>query len=348
MTNWLDIANTFVNLETMRRVGDISREQQMVSNNLLVTEQQKQRDNALLSQLVDILVKVRKFIGDNQFLDAFLSSGIGIIIFNQSYSQIVNAEIRIKASDIQFKLLETIHSFAFDSSLKTKLQSAVTQYLLSFHNLILDALSELKQPECVSITSQHIKNNILHTGDYVFTEKDLWLNGTLFFKKETLYQVTDIVQDIGLGGFALEVEDKNYFVYFAAKGDESRWAENFLFFSPSAPSFYKEIKSWKICDRLFGNEFWEQNAKSLLTEIPDIYNRSLEESRITRQNLHDIIIKYTNIKNEILFKTLQTRKKEHIERQQILVLKLSARKPIVVIMLSLIILFSIIIILFGR
>ena len=60
MADWIEIANTLINLQNQQRLGDISRAEQQTADHLATIEYQKQHDNALLSQLVDVVVKVRK------------------------------------------------------------------------------------------------------------------------------------------------------------------------------------------------------------------------------------------------------------------------------------------------
>src|SRR5208283_6090626 len=97
MSNWLEITNTFINLETMRRVGDLSYAQQQAASHMLETEFTKEQDNARLSHLVDLLVKIRQFLQDKQYLDALISAGVGTVAFRQLYPQIVDADTKLKA-----------------------------------------------------------------------------------------------------------------------------------------------------------------------------------------------------------------------------------------------------------
>jgi DNA-binding helix-hairpin-helix protein with protein kinase domain len=110
MANWLEITNTVINLETLGKVNNLAKAQQQVADQMLAVELRKQRDNAILSQLVDIVVKVRQLLQDNQFLDAVLSSGVGLLAFSDLYSKIIDAETKLKSSDIQIKLVETIRT----------------------------------------------------------------------------------------------------------------------------------------------------------------------------------------------------------------------------------------------
>ena len=145
MADWLEIANTFINLQTLQRVGEISFTQQQVASQTLAAEAKRERDNALLSQLVDIVVNVRQLLQSKQYFDALLTAGLGLAAFKQLYSRIVNAETRLKASDIQVKLLEGISQMVTDTFTRTSIETALVKYLSramdSIHQILTDSNS---------------------------------------------------------------------------------------------------------------------------------------------------------------------------------------------------------------
>ena len=58
MADWLKVVDTIVGIETLGKVGDLSRAQQQVANQMAVIEDRKQRDNAIQAEFVDAIVKI--------------------------------------------------------------------------------------------------------------------------------------------------------------------------------------------------------------------------------------------------------------------------------------------------
>lgn len=55
MADWLKITNTFIDIETKQRVGNLSRAQQQIANLTMAIEPCKQIDSALLSRRFDVV-----------------------------------------------------------------------------------------------------------------------------------------------------------------------------------------------------------------------------------------------------------------------------------------------------
>ncbi|MGB8658130.1 MAG: hypothetical protein WCE90_10165 [Candidatus Zixiibacteriota bacterium] len=304
MADWLEITNTYINLQTMERVGDVSRAQQQVANQMLAVEYRKQQDNALLSKLVDILVKVRQFIQDEQFLDALLSAGVGTLAFKQVYPQILDAETKLKASDIQVKLLETMRSTVSEPSFKQTLQSSLAQYLSSIHGRLAQTLPQLKQSQHHLVLLNRKHEPAIAVGKELTPIQDATglSSKIVVFRKGQLYSVVE-VNTTGTKGFYL-INDygQKWYLFFGKKGGTNLFA----FFDPPLPSLEKEIVVWELCDKLFGDEFLNENLKSVQTEMLALIQQAYDHAKLTRASLASSVQEYKQLRQGIVNRALQS------------------------------------------
>jgi hypothetical protein len=304
MANWLEITNTFINLETMQRVGDLSRAQQQVADHMVATELRKQNDNALLSQLVDVVVKVRQFIQDRQFLDALLSAGVGALAFKHLYPQIIDADTKLKASDIQVKLLETIRQTISDDSIKQSILISLAQYLTTFSRLLENTLTEFEQSHHQLVWLNPKEEWKIDIGEEFTPIQDIIDPTTKIniFRKGNLYRVIN-VDTIGKKGFYLTNDfGQNWHLFFGNNGG----ADLFAFFDPPLPSLEKEVASWELCDGLFKDDFLQENLKSVRLQMLELYQQSYDRANIVKNKISQAVLGYRNIRQQILNKALQS------------------------------------------
>jgi hypothetical protein len=304
MANWLEITNTFINLNTMQRVGDLSRAQQQAANQMLALELRKQQDNTLLSQLVDVLVKVRQFLQDKQYFDALLCSGVGVLAFKQVYPQIVDADTKLKASDIQVRLLETMRSTISDDSIRSSLQTLLAQYLSTLKGRVQQSLAQLEDGGHRLFWLNPAEDWEIDIGEEFTPIQDLInpSNKVVIFRKGNLYKVVD-VNTSGTNGFYL-INDlgQKWYLFFGKNGG----ADLFAFFDPPLPSSEVEIAGWELCERLFSDEFLVENLKSVRSDMLNIYVQAWEQAQVLRPQLVESVSQYKQLRQNIVNRSLQT------------------------------------------
>lgn len=304
MANWLEITNTFINFETMQRVGDLSQAQQQVANQMLAVELRKQRDNALLSQLVDIVVKVRQFIQDKQFFDALLSAGVGALAFKQLYPQIVDADTKLKASDIQVKFLDTIRSTVADTTIRVSIQASLADYLSTIKNLLQPLLPESNPVSHKLVWLDPSKDWEFDVGEEFTPVQDVINLATkvVMFRRGNLYKVIEVNNSSPKGFYLINDFGQKWYLFFGKKGG----ADLFAFLDPSIPNFDQAIASWELCDKLFSNEFLTENLKSVCPDMLDIYRRAFEQSALTKDQLLTKISQYKHFREVVVQRALQS------------------------------------------
>lgn len=288
----------------MQRVGDVSRAQQQVATQMLAVEYRKQQDNALLSRLVDIFVKVRQFNQDEQFLYALLSAGVGALAFKQVYPQILDAETKLKASDIQVKLLETMRSIISDPAVKQTLQLSFAQYLSSVNEFFVQALPQLKQSQYQLVLLNRKVECKITVGKELTPIQDVidLSSKIVIFHKGQLYTVVE-VKTAGTKGFYLinDLGQKRY-LFFGWKGGASLFA----FFDPPLPSLEKEIAVLELCDKLFSEEFLNENLKSVQSEMLALIQQAYDHAKLTRASLASSVQEYKQLRQGIINRALQS------------------------------------------
>lgn len=304
MANWLEITNTFINFETMQRVGDLSQAQQQVANQMLAVEFRKQRDNALLSQLVDIVVKVRHFLQDKQFFDALLSAGVGALAFRQLYPQIVDADTKLKASDIQVKLLDTIRSTVADISTRASIESSLADYLTTIKNLLQPLLPQPNPPSHKLVWLDPSKEWQFDVGEEFTPIQDVINLATkvVMFRRGNLYKIIEVNNTATKGFYLINDFGQKWYLFFGKNGG----ADLFAFLDPPIPNFDQEIAGWELCDKLFSNEFLIENLKSVRSDMLDIYRRAFEQSALTKDHLVIKISQYRQFRQTLVQQALQS------------------------------------------
>ena len=321
MANWLEITSTFINYQTLQRVSDLSNAQQQVANQMLAVELRKQKDNALLSQLVDIVVKVRQFVQDRQFLDALLSSCVGVIAFKQLYPRIVDADMKLKASDIQAKLLETIRSTVSDISIKQNLQLSLSQYFSSINASLEHTLTQMQQShhEPVWLDPRALDHNheeySIDVGEECTPLRNLYQpsTNTVIFSRGNLYKVIAL-NTAGTWGFYL-INDlgKNHFVHFGENGAASL----FIFFDPPLPSLDCEFTGWELCEKSFSDAFLLENLKSLHSKMLSIHQQAYDQAKISKDQLANSFLAYKQLRQSIIKKSLISLDQSFLEQRTI-------------------------------
>jgi len=305
MADWLEITNTFINLQTMQRVGDVSRAQQQVATQMLAVEYRKQQDNTLLCKLVDILVKVRQFIQDEQFLYALLSAGVGTLVFKQVYPQILDAETKLKASDIQVKLLETMRSTVSDPTVKQTLQLLLAQYLSSVNDLFIQTLPQLKQSQHQLVLLNPKVEWEIAIGKELMPIRDVidFSSKIVIFRKGQLYTIVEVNATGTKGFYLINDHGQKWYLFFGWKGG----ANLFAFFDPPLPSLEKEIAVLELCDKLFGEEFLNENLKSVQSEMLALIQQAYDHAKLTKASLASSVQEYKQLRQGIINRALQSR-----------------------------------------
>ncbi|GJQ22194.1 MAG: hypothetical protein HBSIN02_25490 [Bacteroidia bacterium] len=304
MANWLDITNTFINIETMRRVGDLSEAQQRFANQMLAVELQKERDNALLSQLVDIVVKVTQFVQNKQCFDALLSAGVGALAFKQLYPQIVDADTKLKASEIQVKLLDTIRSTVTDTSLRASIQASLTDYLSTVKDLLQAFLAESHLASHRLVWLDPSKEWQVSVGEELTPVQDVTNLATksVMFRRGTLYKVVEVDNSISKGFYLINDFGQKWHHSFRKKGG----ADLFAFVDPPIPNFDQEVGGWELCDKLFSSEFLTESLKPVRSDVLAIYQRALEQSYLTKDKLIAMVSQYRQFRLTTVQQALQS------------------------------------------
>ena len=143
MADWLELTNTYINLRTMEGVNQLAHAQQQMNAAMLNIELQKQQDNQLLSKLVDVAVKVSEFVQNGRSLDALLSAALGIMSYRQLYPNIVNAEIKMKAAEIRFKLSDVIKGILSSGQTNEKAHEELSAFLMRTMTTVKSAIDEI-------------------------------------------------------------------------------------------------------------------------------------------------------------------------------------------------------------
>jgi hypothetical protein len=304
MADWLEITNTLINLQNQQRLGEISQAQQQATNQIAEAEFRKQRDNTLFSQLVDVIVKVRQGIQDQQFLDAFLSSCIGLLSYDQLYAAIIDAETKLKASDIQVKILETLRTMVSDNSVKTNLQTSFANYLLNLNANLHKAIAELKQYngkliwlDPKELWKIEIGETITPIGDLV----DLSTKSILF-RKGNFYTVLNVNNTEPRGFYLTNDFGGKYYFSFTENGK----ADHFAFCYPSLPSLEKEITMAELCFKIFDDECLQKCFKAIRSEMQMLYTNTFEQVKLTKQVLLSSLSEYKQLRQSIVDSSLKS------------------------------------------
>lgn len=311
MADWLDIANTIINLKTMERVADVSRAQQQLADYMYATESRRQADNVLLSELVDVVVKVRKFMQDARYFDALLSAGMGIRAFNSIYQTISEAEAKLKASDIQVRLLETMRSSLADGSTGQSLERSFSEYLKSFMESLSRITGQLKENNYELVWVDPDMDPYFSIGDQVVRIRDFG-SGALAdkeFTKDEVYEVMEVVPDppnttklirlVGNSGGAYSFE-------FGEKGG----AKNFAFFKTRLPAMHKELVAWNLCDDMFSDQALLENLSSLRQPMLALYSQSLQDAGISRIQIISAISEFKRTRRSVVAQCSQAISKQ--------------------------------------
>jgi hypothetical protein len=301
MADWLEIANTFINLTTMERVGDVSRAQQQIADQMLANEAKKQKDNALLSQLVDVAVKVREFLQNGRYLDALFTAGVGILSFKKIYAVILDAETKLRASDIQMKLLETVRSSFTDDSARLSLKLPLSEYLGSIIPSFRRTISQLGERSHQLLWIDPGMDFWFNIGDQVVRIRDFGNNAFADkeFKKDEAYEIAQVVppppdptQLIGLTGSS----GQTYRFQLGHNGA----AKTFAYFETPLPSMQKEIAAWQLCNQMFGEEFLSENLSPVRQPMLDLFSQALESAGVSREEILQAIGAYEDARRTVV------------------------------------------------
>jgi hypothetical protein len=301
MANWLDITNTVINFETLGRVNDLAKAQQQVADQMLAVEYRKLRDNDILSRLVDVIVKVRQLLQDNQFLDSVLSAGIGLLSFNGLYDRIIDAETKLKASDIQVELLETIRTSISAPSIHNMLQTSLSDFFSNFQSSLKQILVQMKSNQYRLIWLDPSKEWEIGVGEEFIPTQILHdtISKLEIFQKRKTYKVFAIDND-KKGFYLIDDFGQKRFMSFQANGG----AKYFMFFEPPLSSLENEVSGWELIIKLFANETTLTNLRSIHTTMLNIFNNALEQANVTHSELVENIIQYKEYRQEIIEQTI--------------------------------------------
>ena len=249
----------------MKRVSELSAVQLINTERITAIEKQKQSDNSILSKLVDILVKVRQFIQDKQYFDALMTIGIGVIAFKNLYSLINDADSKLKASDIQIKLLDNLGNVINETKLRDPLINSITQYLAFLKDDLEKKFNELKTNKSEVIYLDSEQESILEIGEDCIPDRFLYKLNTdiIIFKKDVIYNVVDVKSTEPWGFYLINEIGQKHLLHFDNRGA----ADKFRFFDPAIPSLRKEIYDWELFISFFNEQFLNENLKSFSKEI---------------------------------------------------------------------------------
>jgi hypothetical protein len=172
MADWVNLLNLYVNYETKNKVGDLAASQTELTNAIRNEQAQKTNDNLYLSKLVDIYVQVRKCIQGEKYFDVLISGCYGISLCDNFYKSIVDAEIKLKASDLQIRLFESLPRIIKDKVRFDKLADSMASVLMEINNKLLIADEEMKSTqyhsERIDIVSDRLK-----AGQFIIAKDNL-------------------------------------------------------------------------------------------------------------------------------------------------------------------------------
>ncbi len=240
--NWLDVANTYVNYKTLEGVNELARSQQQVANQILSIEQVKQNDNAILSQLVDILSQIRRLLLDSQYNETILLAATGINLYDKYYSSINNADSKLKATEIQVEFLETIMESVSDDSIRSSLQTSLTEFFSSFKNSIKKSIEQIKSNDYSLHIIDQKKGWGFNIGESLVCIEDIYAeNGYKLFQKSRVYTVFNI--DNTNNVYCIDDLGQKTHLYFGKKGH----SQNFAFFESAFPVMGSSIAGLELC-----------------------------------------------------------------------------------------------------
>ena len=251
-----------------------------------------------------LLSKSEKFLQDQQFLDAFLSSCIGILSFNQMYAGIVDADTKLKASDIQVKLLESIRLTISDQSIKQNLQASLTNYLLTFNSTLQQTTEQLKRFQSKLIWMDPEFGWKPALGDLLTPIKDVIDLSTkiIIFRRGTLYNVVDINNSAVKGFYLINDYGRRWYLHFGKNGG----ADLFAFYDPPLPSMGKEKAPWELFCKIYDDDFLLRDLKSVRSDILVVFNKALEQSQTSKEQLVEGYTQYKLLRYNIAKNALQS------------------------------------------
>jgi hypothetical protein len=296
MVDWLEIANTIINKETFERINQISNSQRLIATQKVTAHISRQRDNEIFSRLVDIHVDVMQRLQDNQILEAVLNAGSGLIIFEEIYLNIINAETKLKVADLQLKLFETIRTSVLTPNLRSILHSSLTEYLINLNNLTIAVLSKIKNDE-YKIKRIDLNNfSQLKMGMEIFVIEDLQDHATTdrIFQKNKFYSISHI-DDEAKGFYVMDDWEEERFIH----ANLGREAEYFRFVDPEIPKFEYELDSWNLITSLFTNDNLGK-MRSVHQVMYDIFSEALASANVTQLDLTSNINECKSLKKEFI------------------------------------------------
>jgi hypothetical protein len=295
MANWLEIANTLINLETMSRVGDLARGQQQI----LTLELIKLRDNHYLSQLVDLLVKIRQFQQDEKHFDVVLSGTYGVLLFKQLYPQFADAEAKLRSSEIHLNLLEIIKISLSEPDIRQVIQREYQNFLTTFNENLNTAYSNLRSSEFELVKLDPSYEWEFELGEEltpyytdVFNIND---RGIMFIKGKP-YPVVEIDETRPNSFFMINERGQKQLLNFEKNGG----AEFFAFFKPRLPSAEKEVTGWRFCNKIFNQQFLAENVKPFHDALRDIRTNAYSLARISDEGISLLVEQYEKTRADIV------------------------------------------------
>ena len=300
MADWLELTNTFINLRTMEGVNQLAQAQQQLNAAMLNIEFQKQRDNQLLSKLVDMAVKVSEFVQDGRSLDALLTAALGLMSYKQVYPNIINAEIKMKAAEIRFKLSDVIKGILSNDQTNDKAHEELSTFLMETLRTIKSAIDEIdiratKQEYHLVVLDPKFDWDI-QTGEECVPLADIYSTERgLLLHKGRSYNVTRI-----------DAQNKHGFYVSNELGgetmfnpDKSRAALDLAFIEPALPQIERDISGWQLCNSVFSNEFLDQHLKAVYQKMSALYDKSLHRNEEC-VNLPSMIDSYHSKRQETI------------------------------------------------
>ncbi len=316
MADWLQVVNTFVNLETMSRVGQVAQTQHQI----LSFELQKQSDNALVSQLVDALVKSRQFIQDRYHFDALISASFGLLLYQRNYPQIFGADLKLKAAEIQGSFLELIKGILLNSDLKSEAEKQYSDNIKKFLENLENANKEIEETKYTFVPLNRemkwMKSFFnINVGDQLIATQDLVdpQDGKLIFRKYNCYQVVSFNHTYGPGYVLLNEKNGYNVVHFGENGGANR----FLYPHPPFPTIEREISTWKLISHLFGEDFLNKSLLSLKNELTDLHVNAYLLSKTTVSELIGQINEHESLRRKLIYSGESIIAQELLKRRNI-------------------------------
>jgi hypothetical protein len=278
----------------MSRVGQVAQTQA----HFAVQVAQSQHDNALLTGLVDTYVKVRELIQDQRFFEAMISSGYGIILYKQFYPRIVGADSKLKAADLEMKLINTIREIVTSPTIGAQVHDSYVSLIAEFRHNLKVAIEKMKNTKYQLVWLKDPDTDIeLEIGDEIVPIKELLNKETnkIMFVKGKLYKV-EALDNRYQGGFVIRNEQGQLILYHMGDGG---LAESFALLEPQLPREDTTLTAWSLIERFFSEDFLKQSLKSCSQRIEGIRQSAFQAAGATEAQLRPLVDEFRALRERV-------------------------------------------------